>query len=204
MIDFYRQKEGVYCLHGAAVSYRGQGIWFMGPISGIGKTTLALNLCLKDNFKFISDEKILINYHLNIIGGIKRINYNKEFLKKSVHVGLNNKDEIQLGEILKIESGIVPLSLGIVPIIIPNSQNVEIDQWGKVKIDFHVYEELSRKIRGISRRVNNYTTPVDSVGNVIIAQKRSTVSKNISNKIPFYIIKGTETQILKQIMSNFN
>ena len=67
---------------------------------------------------------------------------------------------------------------------------MEIDTFNEDKANFHVYEELSRKIRGTSRRVINFTYPLPSIDTDDIAQKRSDFSRNLATRYRFVNIKG--------------
>ena len=49
-----------YAIHGAAFSYRGIGLMFPA-VSGAGKTTLSATLLKQADFKYLSDELILLN-----------------------------------------------------------------------------------------------------------------------------------------------
>lgn len=198
-LEYLRQRKGVYCLHGSAVSMGGKGVWLLGPVSGLGKTTLALSLCLEGKSKFVGDEKILLNDEMHLIGGIKNVNYNKEALMRSLPVNLDKKSGEQIAEILEIETESVPLELVVLPILFEGSGQPEIDKWDTNKASFHLYEEMSRKIRGVSRRVNNSTLPVMSMDTMEIGLKRSNLANAMAKKVPAFLIKGNKKDVMAKI-----
>jgi len=199
--EYIRQKNGIYCLHGSAVSDGQRGILIIGGVSGIGKTTLALNLCLGKDFKFIGDEKILIDERLNLIGGLKSINYNKPQLYESVLINLDGKDRVSLSQFVKIEENKVPLKMILQPILFADSTaDLKVEKWTAEKTNFHIYEELTRKIRGVSRRINNYSLPVDSFDTPKLAKHRSRLAAYLSEKVLSYWLAGSFDNMAEFIM----
>jgi hypothetical protein len=193
--------KGVYCLHGSAVSIGGKGVLLMGSVSGLGKTSLAVSLCLLGHAKFIGDEKILINQNGEIISGLKNLTFNKEVLNKFLPSELNGLTSDELGRIIRLEEENIPLHLVVTPILFNDSLKLETDKWDSAKASFHFYEELSRKIRGISRRVNHYTTTVASVDDQVVADSRSSFCTDITSKIDFWLMKGSQESVVKKILS---
>ena len=59
-LDYERQKNGLYIVHGSACAKDGKGVLFFGPVNGLGKTSLVLSLSTKKGFEFIGDEKISV------------------------------------------------------------------------------------------------------------------------------------------------
>jgi len=100
-----------------------------------------------------------------------------------------------------LQTNPVPLRLIVAPIIYPGVNEYEVDEWLAGKIDFHVYEELSRKIRGTSRRIARYSIPVGSVDTDEIAQLRSHTSKLVSKKVRGFLFKGSIAN-LEQLISD--
>jgi len=200
LLEYFRQKMGVYCLHGSAISIKGNGVWFMGPISGLGKTTLALNMCLRNDCKFIGDEKILLDKKGNLIEGIKNINYNKELLTKSVAVNFDGMVEKDIQNVLELEKNLVRLKLIILPILMRGAGFIEIDKWKIEKSSFHIYEQLSLKIRAVSRRLNNFVVPIQSIDNDELSQKRSDFANEIVKNVEVYMLKGDEKSVAQKIL----
>lgn len=204
VLEALRQKKEEYCIHGSAVSINGSGLYLMGPISGLGKTTIALDLCLSNNFSFIGDEKLIVNGNFQIVGGVKNINYNKEALKKSLPINLDNVEKTKLANKINIECNPVKLRAILLPIIMPECGGLEVEKWDQPKAAFHLYEEFSRKIRGISRRVNNFCIPIQSIDNDQISQLRSDFINRLSAEVPVYFLKGGKDKIKSEIIKTLD
>lgn len=198
-LEYQRQKNGVFCIHGSAVSLDGKGILILGGVSGLGKTTLALNLCLKHNAKFIGDDKVLVSREGFIVGGAKKIEFNKTALFSSVGAELNNKDIDKLQEIIQIEDTKIQISVVVQPSIFLGS-NFEFEKWDVSKASFHFYEELSRKIRGTSKRISNSTYPLDSLDTKEIALMRSDFVNILTKETPFISLKGNINEVMKRLI----
>lgn len=197
-INYLRQYEEQYLIHGSAISKNGKGVILFGSTSSLGKTTLALNLCLKDKFEFIADEKILLNKELKILGGTKMIEYNKETLFKSVNIDLNCLPVEKLKKEITVQNSAVDLELAIQPMLSIGG-DLEIEKWTKLKSNFHIYEESSRSIRGISRRICDFTLPIQSVDNQELSLKRSTFSQLFAEYIDCYTIKGDIEKVSEKL-----
>ncbi len=197
-LEYIRQKEGIYCVHGSAISWKGKAILIIGPVSGLGKTSLAINLCSKHEYKFIGDEKILIDFNLFILGGIKQISFNKPQMSNYLEKKINLANKEKLEKYFLIEKKPAKLSLVIQPLVSKGGE-LEIEKWSPQKADFHFYEELSRKIRGTSRRIINFSVPLESIDSAKIAYHRSKFSKKVARNVQFYWIKGDISGILKKV-----
>lgn len=183
MIDYcletVRQENGIYCIHGSASCARNKAVLLIGGASGIGKSKVNYFLVKNNGFQFIADEKILINKRFEIVGGIKKFIVNKDLF-------LNNIDKNYVPNICIKKTEI---SFIIQPITTKNGEFF-VDYWDKKKINFHMYEELSRKIRGISRRINNFSIPLQSLDIYKYSLERSKISQSISKKIKGATIYG--------------
>lgn len=191
VLEKERQKKGIYCFHGSSISIFGKAVLCVGATSGLGKTSLALYMSTtQQDSALIGDEKILIDQSFSIIGAVQKITINKDslgaFLKK-----LEETYQVSIKQDVKIASSFpFPLGLIVQPLVLPESNYMEIDTFNEDKANFHVYEELSRKIRGTSRRVINFTYPLPSIDTDDIAQKRSDFSRNLATRYRFVNIKG--------------
>lgn len=197
-LEYIRQEKGIYCVHGSAVAKQGKSILFIGAASGLGKTTLALNLCQQEGFDFIGDEKILVDLNNQLVGGSTFIIYNKKFLTKSIKINLNLK-KIDYNSQIKLAKTPLRLSLIVQPMIFNSAVKLEIERWNNLKANFHFYEEITRKIRGTSRRINNFRYPLPSIDNEIIALKRASFANEIAQKVPFYQLRGNTSKIMGKI-----
>lgn len=199
-LEYARERNNIYCIHGSAVCLDGKGILLVGQASGLGKTTLSLNLCVGHQAKFVGDEKILINNKLELINGVKIVIYNKTSLFESVKVNLNNKRIGQNTRPVQAQSALIKIKLVAQPLICSSAKEVEVEKWPELKANFHFYEDLSRKIRGVSRRVGNFSLPLPSIDNEILAIKRSELANQIASNIPFFSIKGAVDPVMNEII----
>lgn len=202
-LEYIRQKNNIFCFHGSAVSYQGKGILLFGPMSGQGKTTLALNLCLRRGYKFIGDEKILVDKFLNIIGGTRHVFYNKPSLRKSIKENFHNLSEDELLSKVDLQNKSARIFAIVQPMLFMNVDMLEVEKWKREKINFHIYEELSRKIRGISRRIDKYSYPLQSIDCGNISSKRSKFAINLSKNVLAYTMWGGVDRIIDRINNFF-
>jgi len=72
------ETMGFMLLHGAAVARRDHCYLFLG-LGGIGKTTLALNLVINEEFKFLTDDFILVRDNL-LYGFAEKVRLTQETL----------------------------------------------------------------------------------------------------------------------------
>ncbi len=191
--EYIRNIEDIHCVHGSSSAFGNKGVVLIGAASGIGKSTVNYHL-IKNGFTFVSDEKTLIDGK-NIIGGNTKISFNKDLIKK-------NHDQELINTLIKRSNFIadIPIKLFVQPVTNKNG-DLYIDKWEPLKAEFHVYEELSRKIRGISRRIYKFTYPLNSIDTQSLADARSIKAKRISTEIPFYAIYGDPEDVAGEIVN---
>jgi hypothetical protein len=194
-LEYCRQSKDIYCLHGSAVAKSEHAIIFLGQVSGIGKTSISLELVLNHKFQFLGDEKILLKYINNRLSvkSTNRLKFNKSYLED--YSQINEKDFIS--KFCNISGNWIPLSLLIQPQICPKGILLH-DKFDPSKTEFHLYEEITRKIRGCSRRVNGFTEPLLSIDNYELSKKRSGFCKKLSLTIDSYHVVGD-----KSLVGNF-
>lgn len=186
-----REEKGIICIHGAGAIYKDKLVITWGGATGIGKTTLALEL--SQYGMFYSDEKILIDLNRDMgVGRIKNQYISNDYWEKKydttdpyINISSNTKDNYKI-------------SLLIQPIIC-ESNNYIIDKWSKDKFLWHLYEESSRKIRGTSRLFFNKTYPAISLDTFELATKRLELMKKFTSNITCVYYKGNINGILKEI-----
>ncbi|MEK9175637.1 MAG: hypothetical protein AAB795_03560 [Patescibacteria group bacterium] len=192
LLERARQELGIYCIHSSAVVINGKGIIFWGGASGMGKTRLALKISTLKNCSFYSDEKTLLDLQGNVMcGGIYTAYLSKPHFQK-------NHGEKSFLE-YKRASESVPIKLFIYPYVEEESKKLIIERWSSEKFNWHLYEELSRKIRGTSRRMFANTIPLSSLDTQKLSEERSRSIKKYTKKIPCYFLKGSESAIIKTI-----
>lgn len=190
LLEFLRQRNGIYCMHSSAVTRRGQGVIFWGWASGLGKTRLALDLARRFGFDLFSDEKTLLDLRGGrMIGGVSSAYLSKSYFKKRYK---NNFHDFMA------QSTGTRIAFLVYPQVM-DAKKIFAEKWDNEKLDWHLYEELSRKIRAISRRLFNNTVPVTSLDTANIAEKRSSAVKKFAKLLPCYYMRGTEKQIADRI-----
>lgn len=193
LLERARQEVNIYCLHSSSVIVGGKNIIFWGGASGMGKTRLALALSERFGAQLYSDEKTLLNLKQNItVGGVTTIYLSKPYLQKKFE-GVNFHQFFQ-------PERSFPVGLFVYPNVEKNSNSVHIERWDTNKFGWHLYEELSRKIRGTSRRIFHNTLPVLSIDSLPIAKRRSAEVEAYIQKIPCYYMRGSEKLICENII----
>lgn len=181
-LEFERQKKSLYTVHGAAISNKNIGIVFIGGMSGIGKTTTAIYFSSKNNYKFIADDKFILDENNGqIIAG-------SNFFKSQKILNSLKEKNLEKIEIEKIKYNIF-IKYIIFPIITETEKLIsyEIDS---NKLIWHLYEEATRDIRNLNALTNNFTIPIQSFDNQEISQKRIDNIKKIVNNSKGYFLKG--------------
>ncbi len=190
VLEFYRQKRGIFTIHGSACDYKGSGILIIGGASGIGKSTLAYKLSEEtSDFKFIGDEKICVNNRGEIIGGIQKVGLNQ---KK--YTGNSDKAlSLWHGTASKISTIIQPL--------LCDDGKLDVYEWNEARKKWHLYEEFSRKIRAVSRVAAG--NPIQSIDSDKIAMKRlNFIDYLVSNSsIKAFTIQGDIVDVIKYLQN---
>jgi len=191
ILEYYRQKRGIYTIHGSACEYMNQGILIVGGASGIGKSTLAYNLSNKkeSGFKFIGDEKISVNDKAEIIGGIQKTGLNKK----------NNNDDLLI-DLNLWQNNATKISVILQPLISEGGK-LTIYEWDLTRIRWHMYEEFSRKIRAVSRIVAGF--PIQSIDNDELALSRLNFVNSLSssNAITFFSAQGDINEVSSYVLN---
>ena len=119
--------------------------------------------------------------------------FNKNYLQTYLNI-----DENEFIKIFSINSNQwIEIDLLIQPQICPEGKLL-FDKWDNFKTEYHLYEEITRKIRGCSRRVQGFSEPIQSIDTEVLSKNRSEFCKLISTKISSYHVVGD-----KQVVSNF-
>ncbi len=186
LLERARQERGLYCLHGSACALGARTVIFWGGASGMGKTSLCHKL--ENNFgaNFIADEKIIMNLKkLTMVGGV-----NVAYKKNNQFINLNIKP---------IQS--ITVHFFVYPFLSPENENkLEFIPWNNKKFEWHLYEELNRKIRGTSRTFFNGTEPVLSLDTINLAKKRIKAINWFVSRIKNYQIRGSSDKICNKVV----
>lgn len=181
-LEAARQASGRYLIHGSATAIGSDATLFLGAASGIGKTSLAITLARQSGGRFMGDDKIIIDESGMVLGGPNKVHLNKAVLGS----------ELGLSEDIKIEPKAAQLSRLILPIIQPGKDiSLYVDQWDVEKTAFHLYEEASRSIRGVSKRVYNDTYALPSLDTDELAKRRSRAMNGIAQRVQGLALYGS-------------
>lgn len=183
VLERARQEKGIICIHGAGCVIKNKLIACWGTATGMGKTTLAIELSKNEN-TFYSDEKILIDLkNKKAVGRIKKQYISNDFWKSKLgDLIYYEHDNITKEDVYDIEMFIQP--------IICNQKEFVIDKWKSEKFLWHLYEESCRKIRGTSRLFFNNTYPIMSLDYDKLAKDRLELLRKFTKEIPSIYYKG--------------
>lgn len=181
-LEAVRQAAGRYLIHGSAVAVGSGATLFFGAASGIGKTSLAIALARQSGGLFLGDDKIIIDESGMVLGGPDKVHLNKAVLG----------DKLGLSENISVDAKATQLSRLVMPVIQPGENiNVQIDQWDVEKTAFHLYEEASRSIRGVSKRVYNDTYALPSLDTRKLALRRSRAINKLASQVQGVALYGS-------------
>lgn len=194
ILERARQEKNIVCIHGAGSVVNNKLIICWGTATGIGKTTLALELSKNGN-SFYSDEKILIDLKNNKAVGRIKNQYISNNYWKSKYGDLKYYENENL---FKKET--CDISLFIQPVICNQKETIW-DEWNDEKFLWHFYEESCRKIRGTSRTFFERTYSAMSLDTFELAQKRLKLIHDFTkiNKAIYY--KGNAENAIESIRS---
>jgi len=197
-LEFKRQKNKVYSVHGSACYSGDKALLFFGPVSGLGKTSLVLELVINRGYSPIGDEKILIHESGSIVGGCAGLSAD-DFVKKIFKDKLKEQSFVEACLKAKDQMPVRATKI-VLPIIAPGS-SLSVERWSPEEASWHLYEEVSRKIRGISRRVAASSFALPSIDTPELSQKRIQAVDNLTQAIPFYVLRGDLETVAKRVVS---
>jgi hypothetical protein len=192
LLEYVRNSLGSYCLHASGAVFNSKGVIFWGGASGMGKTRMTLALNENYGAKFYSDEKIILNLSEKImVGGISSAYLSKPFLK----------DKYKSDEFMSFDPIYehIPIGLMVHVYVEDSLNNLYIEKWSHDKFNWHLYEELSRKIRGTSRRLFDNSLPILSIDRNVIAKKRCDDVNKFTKETDCYYMRGNENELCKKI-----
>lgn len=190
LLERARQSRGYYCMHGAAVEVRGKAIIFWGGASGMGKTALAKYFSKQADCIWFSDEKVVIDLkHSTVVGGVGSAYFNKG--EKNVYDKLALRKKMEL-----------PIAMFVYPFVTSVPNKLTWDRWTSEKFDWHLFEEMNRKIRGTSRRVFSNIEPLPPLDDMTLARKRNALIGNMAKRMPCYYAQGEAKAIAAAIRNN--
>ena len=192
VLERARQEKGIICVHGAGAVIDGKMVTCWGPATGMGKTTLALELS-KDGNEFYSDEKVLVDIiNGKAVGRIKNQYISNDYWRNK----FGNQKYFEHSNI----ADDIPYPIAMfVQALICNQEEYTLDIWTPEKFVWLLYEESSRKIRGTSRTFFKNSYPVMSLDTQLLATKRLSLLKEFTKKIPAIYYKGKAEKVVDYI-----
>jgi hypothetical protein len=197
VLERSRQEKGIICVHGAGAIVDNKAVVSWGTATGMGKTTLALEIADNGN-EFYSDEKVLVDLiNGTVVGRIANQYISNDYWRKKY-----GNDKFRTPDNL---SSNITYDIGLfVHAIVCNQLETMIDNWTADKFFWHLYEESCRKIRGTSRMFFGFTTPIESLDTIELATKRIEWVREFTRKIPAIYFKGKAKVAVDTIVDILN
>ena len=205
--------------HSACVEKDGKAILLLGG-AGAGKTSIALNLCLKYGFNIISNDQTVIGLKdskIIALGGTKFLNLRKCSIVDNVpslqYLFGNNRESwsdkiIVQSSDLGIQEQFGTIEIGEIYILHLDNREKNIiikkgDSWGN---NFNLYQNLSENIRNsISTIVDKYGHPIGYVPSYDTKElfcMRVNLINAINNNTHYEYLSGNLQDIIDYILNN--
>ena len=196
-LEYDRQAKGSFTIHGSACAKADKGVLIFGPVSGLGKTSLMLELCKNHKFFPLADEKVVISAQRKIVGGVSALSLDKAAISKILGSRRDSYD-LRSGRLIPAAKDKADLSLVVLPIIAEGSRLV-IEKLSAAEADWHFYEEASRKIRGTSRRIADFGYAPESLDTQETSLNRINAIRDISTQVEFIRIRGSLPEAAEEV-----
>lgn len=180
ILEFLRQKNHKYSLHGTAVANEGLGIGLIGGISGIGKTSTALSLA-KRGWKLLADEKFLIEDG-NVVGGVRELSPNRKW-QPHLEEPISSCTEMTRTRLQAL----------VIPLVTDGKPHVAI--YKESKRLWVLYEEASRDVRLVNGLYDNYAKPFPSLDTQALAEQRLKDMQSLAKNLAILLIRGSADSI---------
>jgi len=191
-----RQEKGIYNLHSSCIGNENSCAIIYGS-SKCGKTVLSLEASQNYGLNFLSNERALINLKKRrLVGGctyVKLENYHNDIF-------LNFKDVFGIS-LENNFSGNYDIRLLVKPNIDSGLKELCVDRIDIKDAEWELYPELSSRIKGTNKRMNNFTFPLDSLDTKELARKRMASLGDFLKRVPVYFVRGKKEDIVKFISS---
>ena len=185
-LEYCRQLHGQFMMHGtAALTSRG-AVLFIGGASGIGKTSSAIELAKLEGTHILADDRVVVSSTGDVVSFNSQLHFNKQILETRYTV----TDILMANEKLT-----TPVYRIVQPVTYPDSSlDVIEDPWDSNKSKFHLYEELSRSIRGVSKTITD-DYPLISLDTVVLANERMLLAALLSTGCTVSTLYGSPETI---------
>lgn len=220
LIEVDRQKAGRFLLHGSAVVRDGDCVVITAPSEG-GKTTLALDLCLKHGFTLLANDQVLVGLETGeptVIRGDAFFNlrlsslleYSPELAKRVFGGTPENGDPARIKKIvdpisLGVQAGTGPFTITryILVKLEPGARKLvwsdlalECDYEAMFLAKIAMFEELSRLIRGsgftpLDERLDLVDVFIPSLDSPALVRSRVQFIRRLFTRARVIRIRGT-------------
>ena len=195
-----RNTNGIYTLNSSVCIYQdSNGVILFGGSTAMGKTTLVRHMSSQDDFSMYSDDKVLLDLNgLKIINGSKYIHLNKTSLITEFNEA---QDYVELKDVEN--TGDVKISLFVYGYLTQGFSEHEI--WPKEKFAWHIYEAVTKRIRGVTRRIGNGLLALPSIDTYELSKKRINDINKLCDSVQCLFIKDSPenvTNIIKDKLLN--
>lgn len=195
LLERSRQSEGIYNLHSSVVGKDESCVIIHGS-SKSGKTVLSIESSYNQKLDFLVNERSLINLKENkMVGGCTLLDINQ--YHRDLFPFLEGKTELKL----KKTKNKYDIKSIIYPSIDSGLDKPFIEKKDIVGTEWLLYPEFTSRIKGVNKRLFNFSYPLDSIDTKELAIKRMSDLKDFVNKTPFYFIRGKKEDISKFIKS---
>ncbi len=179
-----RNANGIYTLNSSVCVYQdSKGVILFGGSTGMGKTTLVRDMSGQYDFSMYSDDKVLLDLNnLEIINGSKYIHLNKTSL---INEFGEAKDHVALEETGDIKD--IKISLFVYGYLTDGFSEHEV--WSKEKFMWHMYEAMTKRIRGVTRRINGGLLALPSLDTQALSAKRINDLSKLCDNVECLFIK---------------
>jgi hypothetical protein len=192
-----QERYSIYCLNSSTASLDNQAVTFWGGATNLGKTSSMLELILKNNFDFYSDERTLLSLNnKSVIGGSRSIATRKKILKEKT----NEKNEFYNYNSAKDQK---KLKLMIYPHLDHGLSEPIVYRFESNDFNWLLLREFGVNIRGAIKYIDNYSYSLPSLDTQKLANKRTLETKEFTLNVPCYYFQGSLSQITSFINNYF-
>lgn len=202
IFEAHRNSKGIYTINSSTVvSTDSKAIIFFGGATGMGKTGLARFFSEEKHFSMYSDDKTLIDIpNLKVINGSNYIHLNKLNLKKEFE--LNDAEHIEFKRMSKKHS--LQIALFVYGYSLDAASFSEEEVWDPKKFEWHLYEALTKRIRGTTRRIAGGSISLPSLDTKVLSEKRIKDVQYLCSEIHCLFIKAAPQKIFEVVSREVN
>ncbi len=188
-----REEElGIFAFNSASSESNGRGVIFYGHASNLGKSTFANALSETDDFRLFSDEKTLVDLEKRLmVSGSRSIPLRKNIWKKRFPTEQEYKE-------IDVQDGSKPaIELMILPHYDHGLSEPIITRLDELDFFWNLTGAISRRIRGATRFIDNFSYQLPSLDTEELAEKRIILTKEFCKDVKGYYFQGNSEQLVE-------